>query len=146
MRAVPEDAIAGRAQSKAFLRQVNVRWHSVKNRFFADRCQHNVAFEAPREDLEIRQMEFANDLVELLYVVVVLNQDEPHRRPPSGQAGIACEDNTVFRARDTDDFVIFTGIRIRYVDAQNPQPARELADHHIGDELRFVGTHIRRGI
>ena len=104
MRAVPEDAIAGRAHGKPLLRQVYIRRHSLKNRFFADRCQHNVAFEAPREDLEIRQTEFANDLLDLLYVVVALNQDEPHRRPPSGQAGIACEDNTVFRARDTDDF------------------------------------------
>jgi len=66
-----------------------------------------------------------------------MNEDQPIRRNSRREARIACQDNTVFGRRDAQNFVVFEPVGVKDVEAQDPQPAGQTADHDIRDQSGF---------
>src|SRR5262245_23641173 len=75
-----------------------------------------------------------------------LNQDTLSADAPAcRKTGVARQDDALFLFGDAEDCVVFKNIRIYDVEAKDPRPSCEFADHDIRNELD-IRHYIRRGI
>jgi hypothetical protein len=73
MRSVPEDSAAGRTYSEAVLGQIDIGWHSFEYAFLIGVFQHRIAIQTAAEPCEVFELEFTNNLFELLFVGITLD-------------------------------------------------------------------------
>lgn len=75
------------------------------------------------------------DLLHLCANIVACDKQVVVRHGPSSEAGIPRQDYPVLLERKADDVVVIDRPVVEYVEAEQPHPLREPAQHDIGDEF-----------
>jgi hypothetical protein len=106
MSAAPVHAIARRTRGEPVLSEIDVRRHSFENKLFIDVLKWRVALEAARKNTEVSEIECAQDLTNLFYVVFTFNEQALAIAATAGDPGVTSQDNSILRLCDAYDFVI----------------------------------------
>ena len=142
---MPVHALASWAGSEPILRQVDERRNSFEYCFLVNRLQCRIAFETARENIEIFEVECAENLLNLFSVRIAINEKVLRIAATSDKPAVSSEDDPILGFRKADDFVVVEDIRVHHIEAEDAQPSCQLAHHDIGDELdlshsRFLHT------
>ena len=147
MSSVPIYAAASRAGSETILRQIDEWRNSFEHRILVNLLKWRIALEAAREDIKLFETECAENLRNLLFVVVAINRKTRNIATTRGKSSVSSEDDSILGCRKSDDLVVTDSVRVRHIEAEDAQPSRQLAYHYIGDELDISHSrfYIRRG-
>ena len=74
VRAVPVNTITGRTPSEALMSEIDIWRDLLEDGFFVDILEDSIALQAPGENVETLQIEAGQDLPELLFVIVALDE------------------------------------------------------------------------
>lgn len=99
------------------------------------------AGEGAGPDFEVKGPE---DLVELLFHRIALDEQMICRDGARSKAGITGQDQAFLLQGKADDLVVACGVVIEDVEPQEPHALRELSEHDIGDKFHDITTKTPR--
>jgi len=147
---LPVDVLAVEAAQEALMLLVNVNGNPKSHRLSIHGFEPSVATHAPGEALPVlsgirREMEFTDDLPQLLLPAVALDQGAVPCEFPLGEAKIASQQYAIFFYGAFQQLRVIQRWLVDGIDTQHPQPPGQLPQHGVSDEPRFRAGLIGSG-